>query len=91
MAKLTAWNRPSTNYREVRMAGGSREPGRTVISKVLAILDAFEKSRGVLSLTDIAEKSVLPLSTAHRPVNELTDWGLLYREPNGRYQLGIRH
>ena len=72
------------------MAGGSREPGRTVTSKVLAILEAFEKSRGALSLTDIAEKSGLPLSTTHRLVNELTDWGFLSREPNGRYQLGIR-
>ncbi|WP_255770817.1 IclR family transcriptional regulator [Pseudarthrobacter sulfonivorans] len=72
------------------MAGGSREPGRSVTSKVLAILEAFESSRGALSLTDIAEKSGLPLSTAHRLVNELTDWGFLSREPNGRYQLGIR-
>jgi DNA-binding IclR family transcriptional regulator len=72
------------------MAGGSREPGRSVTSKVLAILEAFETSRGALSLTDIAGKSGLPLSTTHRLVNELTDWGFLSREPNGRYQLGIR-
>lgn len=39
------------------MAGGSREPGRTVTSKVLAIPEAFEKSRGALSLSDIAAKS----------------------------------
>ncbi|TQS87381.1 IclR family transcriptional regulator [Arthrobacter sp. TS-15] len=72
------------------MAGGSREPGRTATSRVLAILEAFEKSRGSLSLTDIAQGSGLPLSTAHRLVNELTDWGFLSRDPNGRYQLGIR-
>src|SRR6476620_4649594 len=72
------------------MAGGSSEPGRTVTSKVLAILEAFETSRGALSLTGIAEKSGLPLSTAHRLVTELTAWGFLSREPNGRYQLGIR-
>ena len=72
------------------MAGGSSEPGRTVTSKVLSILEAFEKSRGALSLTEIAEKSGLPLSTAHRLVNELTDWGLLSRKTNGRYQLDIR-
>ena len=72
------------------MADGNREPVRTVTSKVLAILEAFEKSRGALSLTDVAEKSGLPLSTAHRLVNELIDWGFLSREPNGRYQLGIR-
>jgi DNA-binding MarR family transcriptional regulator len=72
------------------MASGSRKPGRTVTSKVLAILEAFENSRGALSLTDIAEKSGLPLSTAHRLVNELTDWGFLSREPPGRYQLYVR-
>ena len=72
------------------MAGGGREPGRTVTSKVLAILEAFEKSRGSLSLTDIAESSGLPLSTTHRLVNELTDWGFLSRGVSGRYQLGIR-
>ena len=72
------------------MAGGSREPGRTVTSKVLAILEAFEKSRGSLSLTDIAERSGLPLSTVHRLVNELADWGFLSRDPHGRYQLGMR-
>lgn len=72
------------------MAGSSREPGRTVTSKVLAIMEAFERSRGALSLTDLAQSSGLPLSTAHRLVNELTTWGFLTREPNGRYQLGIR-
>lgn len=72
------------------MAGGNREPGRTVTSKVLAILEAFEKSRGALSLTEIAEGSGLPLSTTHRLVAELTDWGFLSRSATGRYQLGIR-
>ena len=72
------------------MAGGSREPGRSVTSKVLAILEAFEKSRGSLSLTDIAHSSGLPLSTTHRLVNELTESGFLSRGVNDRYQLGIR-
>ena len=72
------------------MAGGSREAGRSVTSRVLAILEAFEQSRAALSLTEIAEGSGLPLSTAHRLVAELTDWGFLSRGANGRYQLGIR-
>jgi DNA-binding IclR family transcriptional regulator len=72
------------------MAGGSRDSGRSVTSKVLAILEVFEKSRGPLSLTEICEMSGLPLSTVHRLLNELTDWGLLSRGANGRYQLGIR-
>lgn len=72
------------------MAGGNRDERRTVTTKVLAILEAFEKSRGALSLTEIAEATGLPLSTAHRLVTELTDWGLLFRGAQGRYQLGIR-
>ncbi|RAN79542.1 IclR family transcriptional regulator [Bacillus sp. SRB_336] len=72
------------------MAGGNRDPGRSVTSKVLAILESFETSRGSLSLTDICEQSGLPLSTVHRLMSELTDWGLLSRGANGRYQLGIR-
>jgi DNA-binding IclR family transcriptional regulator len=50
----------------------------------------FERQRRALSLTEIAEGSGLPLSTVHRLVNELTDWGMLSRGANGRYQLGIR-
>jgi DNA-binding IclR family transcriptional regulator len=72
------------------MAGGSREQGRTVTSKVLSILEAFEKSHGALSLTEISEGSGLPLSTTHRLVAELSDWGFLNRGATGRYQLGIR-
>ncbi|WP_411720565.1 IclR family transcriptional regulator [Mycetocola sp.] len=72
------------------MAGGNRVERRTVTTKVLAILEAFEKSRGSLTLTEIAEVTGLPLSTAHRLVTELTNWGLLFRGAQGRYQLGIR-
>lgn len=72
------------------MAGGSSDSGRTVTAKVLAILEAFERSRGVLSLSEIAEASGLPLSTAHRLLAELTEWGMLTRGSHGRYQLGIR-
>lgn len=72
------------------MAGGSRDSGRSVTSRVLAILEAFEKSRSALSLTQISEASGLTLSTTHRLVAELTEWGFLSRGANGRYQLGIR-
>lgn len=48
------------------MAGGSRQPGRSVTSKVLAILSTFEQSRGSLSLTQIANEADLPSVTAPR-------------------------
>lgn len=72
------------------MAGGNREPGRTVTSKVLAIMEVFETSRRALSLTEISEAAGLPLSTTHRLVNELVEWGMLSRGPNGGIQLGLR-
>lgn len=72
------------------MAGGSKQRGRSVTSKVLAILSTFEQSRGSLSLTQIAEEADLPLSTAHRLVGELIDEGMLARGPHGKIQLGLR-
>lgn len=72
------------------MAGGNRTPGRTVTSKVIAVLGAFEKSTRPLGLTEIAELADLPASTTHRLVNELTEGGLLSRKSDGRYQLGLR-
>jgi DNA-binding IclR family transcriptional regulator len=72
------------------MAGGSREPGRTVTSKCMALLFAFESNRRSLSLTELAEIANVPLSTTHRLVAELVEWGALARDPQGRVQLGIR-
>jgi DNA-binding IclR family transcriptional regulator len=65
-------------------------PGRTVTSKVLAILGAFEAGPASLSLTQIAESAELPLPTTHRLVGELVQWGALERDPQGRYAVGMR-
>ncbi len=72
------------------MAGGSQESGRSVTSKVLGILEVFETTRRSMSLTEISAHSGLPLSTTHRLVGELVDWGFLSRGPTGRIQLGLR-
>src|SRR5699024_9596222 len=72
------------------MAGGSQQRGRSVTSKVLAILSTFEQSRGSLSLTQIATEANLPLSTAHRLVGELTEAGILAHGPHGKIQLGLK-
>lgn len=72
------------------MAGGSRQPGRSVTSKVLAILSTFEQSRGALSLTQLADEANLPLSTAHRLVGELIEAGMLANGPHGKIQLGLK-
>lgn len=72
------------------MAGSPIEPGRSTASRVLAILASFESAGGPLSLSAIAVKSGLPLTTAHRLTGELVEWGALLRGEDGRYQVGIR-
>ncbi|NEK84991.1 IclR family transcriptional regulator [Blastococcus saxobsidens] len=70
------------------MAGRSAEPGRSVTSRALGILDAFGSDAPRLSLSEIAERSGTPLTTAHRLLGELTGWGALIRRPDGRYEIG---
>ena len=72
------------------MAGGSNEPGRTATSRVLAVLGAFDSTQSVLGVTAIARRSGLAVSTAHRLVAELEDWGALTRRGDGRYEIGPR-
>jgi len=67
-----------------------RGDGRTVTSKTLALLGAFEDGRNGLSLSDLAAHADLPLPTAHRLVGELVDWGALERDDQGRYSVGLR-
>lgn len=68
------------------MAGGAAEPGRTVISKIGAILAAVSEGNG--TLTEIAARADLPLSTVHRLVTELAAWRVLERDVEGRFRAG---
>ena len=70
------------------MAGRSATPGRSVTSRALGLLDAFTGDAPRLSLSEIAERSGTPLTTAHRLLGELADWGALTRRPDGRYEIG---
>lgn len=72
------------------MARTTGPPGVSVSSKLLAVLDCFEVAEPTLTLTEISQRSGLPLSTARRLIQELTDWGGLERLSNGRYRVGIR-
>jgi DNA-binding IclR family transcriptional regulator len=64
--------------------------GATVTSRVLAVLAAFTESHPALTLSDLARRAGLPLSTAHRIVGELAAWGALERGGDGRYRIGLR-
>jgi DNA-binding IclR family transcriptional regulator len=63
-------------------------PGRSVTSRALGMLDPFDSSAPKLSLSEIAERTGTPLTTAHRLLGELVEWGALTRRSDGRYEVG---
>jgi DNA-binding IclR family transcriptional regulator len=65
-------------------------PGRSVTSKVFALLDAFEPSIRELSLNELSRRSGLPTSTAYRLASELVERGAMERESRGSYRIGLR-
>jgi DNA-binding IclR family transcriptional regulator len=72
------------------MAGNTSTPGASVTSRALALLGAFNEHHRRLTLTELAERSDLPLPTAHRLVGELVAWGALTRNAAGEYAVGRR-
>ena len=64
------------------------EPGRSVTSKVAAILLTFQADRKH-SLTEIARLTGLPVSTVHRLVIELEGSGLLERTDDAEFRAGL--
>lgn len=65
-------------------------PGRSVTSKVLALLDAFTPSTPELTLSELARRADISLPTAHRRARELLEWGALERGPDGSFHIGLR-
>ena len=70
------------------MAGNSSEAGRSVTSKVVAILETFCYGT-VHSLTEISHHTELPISTVHRLATELASLGLLERTDDSHYRAGL--
>jgi DNA-binding IclR family transcriptional regulator len=75
---------------KVAMPRTSSGPGVTVTSRVLSILGCFDADHLSLTLTEIAQRSGLTLSTTHRLVGELTEWGAVRRTSYGCYVIGRR-
>lgn len=63
---------------------------RTAAGKVLAVLGTFGRERPGQSLTQIARRAGLALSTTHRIVTELAAWGALERTADGNWHIGLR-
>ena len=79
----TQTNEPNTSDRtELESA-----PKRTAAARVLALLEAFASGGGSLTLSEIARYADLSLTTAHRLVKEVMEWGGLELDETGHYRL----
>ncbi|MFE9095755.1 IclR family transcriptional regulator [Streptomyces sp. NPDC007264] len=67
-----------------------RAAARSAPGRLLAVLAAFDHTHPALGLTDIARRAGLTLTTAHRLVGALTEWGALERDADGVYHVGLR-
>jgi DNA-binding IclR family transcriptional regulator len=74
----------------LEVAGAGDRHGRSVVSKAVALLDAFAFDEPELSLNELARRTGLPLSTAYRLASELVTWGGLERVTGGGYRIGLR-
>jgi len=72
------------------MAGNTAQVGATVTSRALAIFGAFDPAHRELSLSELARRAGLSLTTTHRVVAELAAWGALERLAGGDYVVGRR-
>lgn len=71
-----------------RMATDGAPP--SVAARVLAVLSAFDEAHSALTLTDLARRSGLALSTTHRLLAELERWQAVERDDKGTYTIGRR-
>src|SRR5690625_875064 len=62
----------------------------SALARHLRILDAFDAGTAFLTLSELAERTELPMTTTHRLVGELVEQRLLERLPDRTYQLGLR-
>jgi DNA-binding IclR family transcriptional regulator len=62
----------------------------SVPGKLLSLLDAYTEGNTAYTLSELARRTGLPLSTAHRLAGELELWGGLERGADGRYRIGLR-
>ncbi|MDQ0826204.1 DNA-binding IclR family transcriptional regulator [Arthrobacter sp. B2I5] len=74
-----------------KTAGGaaSAQQAASVTSRALALLGTFDAEHSVQSLSAMARRAGLPVTTAHRLAGELVAWGGL-EKANGEYRVGQR-
>jgi DNA-binding IclR family transcriptional regulator len=66
------------------------ERKRTSTQRALAVLGCFSADSPALTLSAIARRLDQPVSSTHRQLGELTRWGAVERDDEGRYRIGLR-
>jgi hypothetical protein len=69
------------------MAGNSKDDGRSVADKIIAIMNTFADAEE-RSNVQIARLAGLPVSTTHRLVGQLVSGGMLERTAHANYRVG---
>jgi DNA-binding IclR family transcriptional regulator len=64
--------------------------GESVISRVVRLMSAFDRDLPTMTLSGLASRARLPLTTAHRLVDDLVLHGLIERLPDGNLCSGMR-
>lgn len=64
--------------------------GESVISRVVRLMSAFDRDLPAMTLSGLARRAGLPLTTAHRLVDDLVLHGLMERQPDGNLRPGMR-
>ncbi|MCQ1949244.1 IclR family transcriptional regulator [Arthrobacter sp. zg-Y859] len=64
--------------------------GESMTSRIVRVISAFDETHQAMPIAVLARRAGLPLSTAHRIVNELMGHGFLQREADGSVRLGLR-
>lgn len=62
----------------------------STVTNAVRLLDQFNADERVLGTTELAKRLQLPKSTTHRLIGTLATHGLLDRQVDGRYRLGLR-
>src|SRR4051794_36976693 len=69
---------------------GRGSMGPSVTSRIAAVLGAFGTEHSAMTLSDLSRRCGLPLTTTHRLAGELARCGLLERDTEQRYRIGLR-
>ena len=64
--------------------------GESVLTRAMRILRLFTASSPALTVSEIARRADLPVTTAHRLVTELVELGALDRADGGRVRMGYQ-